>query len=43
MIKIAVEAGTTKDMATGCGDGFIKQPKYDKNKTNLIISPPLTH
>lgn len=40
VIKIAVEAGTTKHMATGCGDGFIKQPKYDKNKTILMISPP---
>lgn len=27
VIKIAVKAGTTKHMATGCGDWFIKQPK----------------
>ncbi len=30
VIKIAVKAGTAKHMATGRGDWFIKQPKWQK-------------
>lgn len=32
VIKIAIEAGTTKCMATGCGYRFIEQPKQKSKR-----------